>query len=289
MNVFTHCHSSASIPSICCYVVHTDSHTDSYTIELTSSSRIETITDMCTDSEYGGINIDDYSKNGYVDFNADGCKYGSLAANMKGETISGNFAFREVDCTSLGDKEAITRESMINSLESIRLSGNMLTGDSGLPEELRYFENLKSFDFTNTGVTGPIPNKLYSTPWPSLTTVMLGNNGITAPLPSNLVNWPYVDLIDLSDNPLDTGFPVHWLPSTSLATLYLSSTELTGGLPSSLAGSNLVTLKLDHNTALSGQLPDPLSPSMSVLTISDSGFKGPIPESLGTPGHLAAP
>lgn len=190
------------------------------------------------------------------------------------------------------------------SVTAISLPLNNLTGS--LPSNLTQFlPNLRILDLSRNVLTGSIPHDLGR-----LLELDISDNQLNGTIPSSLTRSTMMEILHLSGNenlvlrrdlPFFTGaqltallladvncapgkFPTEVWSLTTLSTLDLSRTHLTGSLPSEIGRlTNLTDLVLTGNS-LNGTLPSELSKLVTLesLYLNENSFNGTIPTELGT-------
>ncbi|XP_057972421.1 probable inactive receptor kinase At5g10020 [Malania oleifera] len=191
--------------------------------------------------------------------------------------------------------------SLANTVHSVNLSHNNLSGEFFKGDLIMLFRNLEVLDLSGNQLLGELPS---FGSLPNLQVLRLRNNQLHGSIPTELLT-SLMDLkeLDLSGN----GFTgsIQQLNSTTLNVLNLSSNGLLGSLPSSLGGcvivdvsrnmisgdisimqsweSNLEVLDLSSNK-LTGSFPNMTSQfqKLSDLKIRNNSLAGTLPSTLGT-------
>uniref|UniRef100_A0A9I9DFI6 Protein TOO MANY MOUTHS n=1 Tax=Cucumis melo TaxID=3656 RepID=A0A9I9DFI6_CUCME len=189
-----------------------------------------------------------------------------------------------------------------SSLQTLVLRDNGLIGP--IPTELTNLTRLKVLDLHGNNLNGSIPaglNRLLG-----LRSLDLSRNKLTGLLPS--LGLSNLRILDVSQNLLMGSIPIGIVRCQSLIKLDLSRNRLTGVIPESISGlTQLVLLDLSYNQistplptsfpllsslealilkgnamdcVLSSDLFDGMM-SLMTLILSNMGFHGPIPNSLG--------
>ncbi|CAO2193299.1 unnamed protein product [Urochloa humidicola] len=160
-------------------------------------------------------------------------------------------------------------------LRRLVLSGNGLSGP--IPATLGSLRGLLKMDLSNNFLQGSIPPELGRLK--NLTLLDLRNNSLTGGLPEFVLGMSSLQDLLLSNNPqLGGTLPTSgWEKlSSTLATLDLSNTGVTGGIPESMAAlEGLRFLALDHNR-LTGGVPAGLArlPSIGALYLNGNNLTG---------------
>ncbi|PRP79017.1 putative leucine-rich repeat receptor-like protein kinase [Planoprotostelium fungivorum] len=163
-----------------------------------------------------------------------------------------------IDLTGSSLSGSLYSMSAFSSLTTLRLLGNSLSGViPALPSSITYL------DFTNNYFSGPFP--LSITSMSSLSYLSLSGITINSSIPSNLPS--SLLTLDLSKTKLTGAFP-SWLPTTlpNLTYLSLANNFLSGSLPSSLSNLALTNIDIGGNL-LSGILPLINSSRLSVCNL----------------------
>ncbi|XP_038904562.1 protein TOO MANY MOUTHS [Benincasa hispida] len=188
------------------------------------------------------------------------------------------------------------------SLQTLVLRENGLIGP--IPTELTNLTRLRVLDLHGNNLNGSVPvglNRLLG-----LRSLDLSRNKLTGPIPS--LGLSNLRILDASQNLLTDSIPIGIATCQSLVKLDLSRNRLTGVIPKSISGlKDLVLLDLSYN-----QISSPLPTSFQLLSslevlilkgnpmdcvissdlfdgmmglmtliLSNMGFHGPIPGSLG--------
>lgn len=155
---------------------------------------------------------------------------------------------------------------------------------------------LRSFDLSNTGLTGGIPQNLVQ--FKKLERLNLSGNSLTGGLASELFcSYKNLQVLDVSGNRLEGLIPVCIATLDKVRTLNLSQNRFTGGVPKELGG--MVSLKelMVNNNKLTGNLPPEFgtpeggtvkrtvrvqsAPTLRVLDVSANELTGGIPAEWG--------
>ncbi|XP_057417040.1 serine/threonine-protein kinase BRI1-like 2 [Lotus japonicus] len=197
--------------------------------------------------------------------------------------------------------------SSLDMLSVLKLSLNSFSVNSTSLLQLPY--SLTQLDLSFGGVTGPIPENLFSS-CPNLVVVNLSYNNLTGPIPQNFLQnsdkLQSLDIssnnlsgsisglkiecssllqLDLSGNHLSDSIPISLSNCTSLKSLNLANNFISGGIPKDLGQLNkLQTLDLSHNQ-ITGWIPSEFGnacASLLELRLSFNNISGSIPTSFSS-------
>ncbi|KAK6774553.1 hypothetical protein RDI58_029792 [Solanum bulbocastanum] len=214
--------------------------------------------------------------------------------------ISSSLRFLDLGYTNL---RGVLPESfllLLNSLETLRLSGNPLlkgvfpkthrsntllmeldisgTGISGeLPDSIGAFSSLNILNLRRCQFSGSIPDSIGNLT--QITDLDLSNNHFTGHIPSTISKLKHLTLLALSDNSFPGEIPKVFSNLQELRYLYLSNNSFIGPFPASILSlTQLYTLQLSSNS-LSGPLPSNQSmlQKLSELDLSYNSLNGTIP------------
>ncbi|XAR63470.1 Non-specific serine/threonine protein kinase [Bertholletia excelsa] len=147
------------------------------------------------------------------------------------------------------------------------------------PSWLRFQEGIMFLDFSNTGLSGPIPDWFWNIS-SGLSLLNVSLNHLEGLLPNPLSVAPFAD-IDLSSNRFEGPIP---LPVVEIELFSLSKNQFSGPIPRDISKSmpNLIYLSLSSNN-LTGEIPKSIGEMslLQVLDISSNSLKGSIPSSTG--------
>nr|XP_043619913.1 leucine-rich repeat receptor protein kinase HPCA1-like [Erigeron canadensis] len=107
---------------------------------------------------------------------------------------------------------------LLPTLQTIRLDSNILTGT--VPQNITNLKSVRQLHLSNNFLTGPIPN-------------LAGMNNLT--------------YVDMSNNSFDTSDIPPWFTISSLTTLLMDKTQISGVLPSNVFQFQLERLELSNN------------------------------------------
>ncbi|KAI3798225.1 hypothetical protein L1987_33496 [Smallanthus sonchifolius] len=164
---------------------------------------------------------------------------------------------------------------LFESLQSLDLSGNRLTGDipaeiglnsklrylnlswndfqTRMPPELGYFQNLTVLDLRNGAFHGSIPSDLCDSG--RLGILQLDGNSFTGSIPDGIGNCSSLYLLSMSHNSLNGSIPRSMSQLKKLKILKLEYNQLTGEIPPELGElENLLSVNISYNR-LEGRLP----------------------------------
>ena len=215
----------------------------------------------------------------------------SLAGNGHTGTIPGELAqTRQLTKLYLNDNQ-LTGEipgglEQLSLMTTLDLSDNQLTG--AIPERLGMIFNLRVLNLSDNGLTGEIPRSIgFAT---GLTHLDLSGNQLSGALPGSFESLNRMQVLDLSRNQLsgtlDTIYPMIRLRQLRLrgnefegelyaglglfpllAYVDLGQNQLSGSLDAMFTrATSIEVLKLDGN-AFSGNLPDKITLSTSLVDI----------------------
>ncbi|XP_071724966.1 polygalacturonase inhibitor-like [Rutidosis leptorrhynchoides] len=116
-----------------------------------------------------------------------------------------------------------------------------------LPPTIAKLENLEVLEIRATGLSGPLPDIFGS--MKMLTILDLSDNKFSGSIPSSTPHAPNIGFVDLRSNKLHGQIPKQFgeFKSKGVIHLYLSSNNLSGNLPATLANSNFDTIILSRN------------------------------------------
>ncbi|KAG7369106.1 RHS repeat-associated core domain containing protein [Nitzschia inconspicua] len=191
----------------------------------------------------------------------------------------------------------------LSLVTGLTLSGNNLVGT--LPDELKVFISLNTFDVSENKISGSIPKMIGGF---GLTSFLAANNQLSGTIPEEL--WSNVQLksLQLSSNQLTGTFSGKVGDLSAISLLDLHSNSLTGTIPVLLGRvSSLEVLDLSQNqfssfvrdsfatftslsifdasfNTLTGPIPSRLFNLESIreISMSDNSMDGNIPENLGS-------
>ncbi|CAN1812920.1 LRR receptor-like serine/threonine-protein kinase GHR1 [Linum perenne] len=167
-------------------------------------------------------------------------------------------------------------------VEYLDLSQNRLIGP--LPEAAPQLMRLNYLNLSYNSLTGSLPRAI--TQYPKMRVLDLSSNQLKGPLLSDLLTLPTLQQLHLSHNSL-TG-AIEYAPPNSksdlqgLEELNLAGNNISGSLPTSMAGmSSLSLLDLSQNF-FTGPIPSNLSSSLQRFNVSNNDLSGVVPENLRT-------
>ena len=207
-------------------------------------------------SEWSGVRVDDY----YYGWN----NHRVDKVNLSGLGIDGEISpllaqLPGLRILNLGWNQLSGEiPSELGSLPNLRhliLKGNKLSGE--IPSELGNLSNLKFLLLSLNELTGEIPPELGNLS--KLEWLELDDNKLSGTIPSELGKLSMLEELDVSSNNLKGAIPPKLGALSKLEILLLDSNQLSGDLPAELGNlsSSLHTLRID-STNLTGCVPDSL-------------------------------
>ncbi|KAI4313614.1 hypothetical protein L6164_026577 [Bauhinia variegata] len=182
---------------------------------------------------------------------------------------------------SLGGIVSMDALSSLDMLSVLKLGLNFFVVNSSSLIQLPY--SLTQLDISYAGVTGPLPENLFSK-CPNLLVVSLSGNNITGPIPDIFFqNSDKLQSLDLSSNNLTGSISGLKFGCNSLIDINLSDNRLSGSIPISLSNcTNLRNLTLANNL-ITGEIPKGLGQLNKLwsLDLSHNQLIGWIPSELG--------
>ncbi|KAK9056075.1 hypothetical protein SSX86_027162 [Deinandra increscens subsp. villosa] len=213
----------------------------------------------------------------------------AFGCGIKGHIPSGIGNFTNLQRLTLDMNELKgdipTTLGKLQNIGQLYLKDNMLQG--GIPQELCLLKNLEKLYLSKNQLSGTIPPCLGDIS--SLTWLLLDSNTLTSSIPSNLWTHKTLVVLNLSSNILTGNLLSSTQSSNSpLTGLDLSFNKLSGDIPSSISGYQMLNkLSLAHNS-LQGLIPESLGQlvSLEFLDLSQNNLSGVIPRSLEALRHL---
>ncbi|XP_059599395.1 receptor-like protein EIX1 [Vitis vinifera] len=147
-------------------------------------------------------------------------------------------------CGSLSPMLCRRTDKEVNLLESLDISGNLLSGE--LPNCWMY--------------------------WRELTMLKLGNNNLTGHIPSSMGSLIWLGSLHLRNNHLSGNYPLPLKNCSSLVVLDLSKNEFTGTIPAWMGNFNGKFIEI-----LPGDGEITYTPGLMVLVLHSNKFNGSIP------------
>ena len=146
--------------------------------------------------------------------------------------------------------------SLIGSLQSYNLSGNMIGADGGL-QDLAYLKNLTAID--------------------------LSYNSISSTLPTGLGRLEKLEVLNLSNNSIHGTFPLQYIGLFELQTLDLSSNSIEGSLMSNFGRLQQLSELRIRDNLITGTIPYSLGDIkwLEILDLSYNWISGTLPTSFG--------
>ncbi|CAL9069825.1 probably inactive leucine-rich repeat receptor-like protein kinase IMK2 [Musa acuminata AAA Group] len=175
--------------------------------------------------------------------------------------------------------------SQLAALRKLSLHDNSIGGQ--IPSAIGFLPQLRGLYLFNNRFSGAIPPSIGNCP--ILRTIDLSNNSLAGSIPSSIANATKLYRLNLSHNNLSGAIPRSITRSASLTIFSLQHNNVSGPIPDTWAiggGSSQVyqlqTLNLDYNS-ISGNLPPSLSglQMLKEITLSNNRLNGSIPEEIG--------
>ena len=171
-----------------------------------------------------------------------------------------------------------------SNLEIFQFWGNQLSGT--IPAEIGNLSKLELFDVWDNDLSGAIPEAFWNCT--NLTYLDLDGNQFSCPISSNIGNLTLLETCYMGSNGDKVDF-YGSLPTTlgnlsSIQTLCIYNTNISGPIPAELGGLNTV-IELDlHNNDLAGTIPSELGNLSSVqnMYLSHNQLSGELPVSLAS-------
>ncbi|KIP11338.1 hypothetical protein PHLGIDRAFT_124980 [Phlebiopsis gigantea 11061_1 CR5-6] len=210
------------------------------------------------------------------------CAWSGVACDGSGKVASLSLTFPGVPSSLPNELGALS------GLQSLSVIGNQAIPAGSLPGSFTSWTLLNTLHLESTAITS-LPDSLFSVA-KSLGTLTLVKNGqMGNSLPSSITSSSLQNLITNGQsltNPLSQLSQSTSLQG-SLKLLDLSSTSISGVIPSSISSlSSLAELHLDSNS-LSTPLPDSFPASLQILTLSNNtGLTGTVQGSFCSLGNL---
>ncbi|MCO5586866.1 hypothetical protein L7F22_040811 [Adiantum nelumboides] len=168
---------------------------------------------------------------------------------------------------------------LLGNLNGFDASLNQLTGQ--LPLGLSNCTNLRAISLSNNMLRGEIPISIIQGLAKSCNSFELAHNNLTGLIPNTeFQHMTFLQTLDLSYNQLSGPVPSGLAGCLSLQSLNLSQNKLVGPIPSELGGAllSLIDLDLSHNY-INGSIPEELGrlQSLQELDLSSNALSGTIP------------
>jgi hypothetical protein len=148
------------------------------------------------------------------------------------------------------------------------------TAVTSMPSSIGKLTNLGFLQIAYNSITGSIPD-VFSQNATVLTYVDFTDNQLTGTVPGSLITLPALEYILVGSNALSGSLPDFSGLGTSL-TVDLSDNKFSGSIGSSFNGTTFPRLTLRSNE-LSGDIPDYLWSSATVLDLGINSFSGSLP------------
>lgn len=171
-----------------------------------------------------------------------------------------------------------------NIISGLDLNENGLTG--GVPQEIGYFDELKSLSLSNNDISGKIPYTILR--MNTLVQLHLNGNLMTGEIPKDIGMLENLESLDLSTNMLAGKIPNGIGNMEGLADLRLSNNQLTGEFPLEILDLTRLREMLLDNNQVDGEIPRLIGNlgSLLILNLSKNDFYGPIPDEIGQLSNL---
>ncbi|RWV98989.1 hypothetical protein GW17_00038135 [Ensete ventricosum] len=175
--------------------------------------------------------------------------------------------------------------SQLAALRKLSLHDNSIGGQ--IPSAIGFLPQLRGLYLFNNRFSGAIPPSIGNCP--ILRTIDLSNNSLAGSIPSSIANASKLYRLNLSHNNLSGAIPRSITRSASLTFFSLQHNNVSGPIPDTWgieSGSSQVyqlqTLNLDYNS-ISGSLPPSLGglQMLKEITLSNNRLNGSIPEDIG--------
>ena len=187
--------------------------------------------------------------------------------NLKGNSYSGTIP------------ESILSNAQINVLN---LMGNKLTG--GVPAQLSGMTGLKYLNLSQNDLGGAIPDLSALT---NLVSLSLWDCGLTGEIPDSIYSLSNLQILDLSQNELEGEISGNISRLTKLQYLALDGNKLRGTLPDAFTSSDLAEAHFEGNY-LRGLIPASLISSGADLFLNDNYMTGEtLKDSANNSGNFA--
>ncbi|KAL6305148.1 hypothetical protein BKA93DRAFT_731519 [Sparassis latifolia] len=166
----------------------------------------------------------------------------------------------------------------LTGLQSLQITGDTTTPAGSLPSSFTSLTALSTLNFESTAISA-LPDNLFSSLKKVTTITLVRNRNMGSVLPSSVTGLSLQNLVvnqQSLTNPLSSLFSSSFIRS-SIQLIDLSSTSLSGSIPSSISSlSSLVELHLDNNN-LTNPIPATFPPKLQLLTLSNNtGLTGSV-------------
>ncbi len=168
----------------------------------------------------------------------------------------------------------------IPNLVSLALVGNL---SGAIPESLSEAKKLKFLDLSFNQLSGPIPASLSKLN--KLEYLNVQSNQLTGNIPAEIFNLPYLTSFYADHNQLES-IPENLFASASLEFVDISYNNISGSLPSSASGKNIMDMYAYlNNNKLTGAVPVAIEKiSFAYLDVSNNQLEGTLPQISYTDG-----
>ncbi|KAI0326328.1 L domain-like protein [Cubamyces sp. BRFM 1775] len=160
----------------------------------------------------------------------------------------------------------------LTGLTSLQIIGDTNTPGGSLPSSFSQLTSLSALDIESTALE-PLDNGVFGSLGKLITLTLVKNSQMSSELPSSLFSIPLQNLV-VNGQPLSSDTLSNLASSTSLRgnlkLLDLSSTSLSGTIPSTISSFTALTeLHLDGNS-LANPLPSAFPSSLQILTLTNN-------------------
>ncbi|OAX42823.1 RNI-like protein [Rhizopogon vinicolor AM-OR11-026] len=210
------------------------------------------------------------------------CAWNGVTCDGSGRVANLTLTFPGVPATLPSELGALT------GLESLQVIGGDSIPAGALPSSFTNLTSLSNLHLEATAITA-LPSNLFSSLKAVTTLTLVRNTMMGSSLPSTLTQLPLQNLVINSQqltNPLSSLSSSSSLQA-SLQLLDLSSTSLTGTIPSTISSFSALTQLLLSNNNLQAPLPSNFSPSLQILSLqNNTALTGTVPSSLCSSAQL---
>lgn len=173
----------------------------------------------------------------------------------------------------------------LSKLYWLDLADNSIEGpipvSDGKTPGLDMLYHCKHFHFGKNMLSGPIPEKLFSSNM-TLIHVLFEQNNLTGSIPSTIGLLPNLEVLRLDWNDLEGDVPPSISNLTKVTEMYLSNNQLSGPLPDLTGLNSLTYLDLSNSSFDESEFPSWASTlqSLTTLVMENTQLKGKIPVDL---------
>ncbi|KAH7925290.1 L domain-like protein [Leucogyrophana mollusca] len=210
------------------------------------------------------------------------CAWTGVSCDGSGRVSSLQLTFPGVPATLPNELGSLT------GLESLQVIGGNSIPAGALPSSFTNLTALANLKLQATAITS-LPDSLFSSLKAVTTLTLVNNANMGTSLPSTLTQ---LSLQNLVVNSQQLGNPLSSLSSSSslqssLQLLDLSSTSLTGTIPSSISTFSALTQLLLSSNNIQAPLPSTFPPSLQILSLqNNTALTGTVPTSLCSSSSL---